>query len=210
MTDASFADYEVGDRVWCLAWVGQPFEVVGKDEDHEVIALEIPEGWGVSGQIDIYPETMFMLSKEHWDQIWYWPDRSGQRYDEVFGRFLARHTVGQVVPGYVAGEGLAGHVAPGGYEPKAAMMFRITSINTDIGQVLVEPVAAVGPANELIHAPSSGVPAQDWRTCGPVVPIRIEMKLYRWVLTFGAFALNWYDLPDPGGGDSRGTVSNPT
>ena len=75
---------------------------------------------------------------------------------------------------------------------------------------LVEPVAAIGPANELIHAPSSGVAAQDWRACGPAVPIRIEMKLYRWVLTFGAFALNWCDLPDPHGGDSRGTVSNRT
>ena len=201
MTDLSFADYAVGERVWCLAWVGQPFEVVGRDEDHEVIALEIPEGWGVSGQIDIYPETMFMLSKKHWDQIWYWPDRSGQRYDEVFGRFVARHIVGQVIPGYVLGEGLRGHLAPGGYEPEAAMMFRITSVNTDVGQVLVEPVAAIGPANELIHAPCSGIQTQGWRVCGPAVPIRIEMKLYRWVLTFGAFALNWYDLPDPGGGD---------
>ena len=36
-------------------------------------------------------------------------------------------------------------------------MFRMTSINTDIGQVLVEPLAAVGPANELIHAPGSAV-----------------------------------------------------
>ena len=49
---------------------------------------------------------MFLLTREHWDQIWYWPDRAGKQYLEVFQRFVERHHVGEVICGYHVPDGL--------------------------------------------------------------------------------------------------------
>jgi hypothetical protein len=34
----------------------------------------------------------------------------------------------------------------------------------------------------------------NWLRCGPVVPLSIEMRLYRWCLTFCELVLNWEDF----------------
>ena len=74
-----------------------------------VVSLQAPAASTCRGaQLDIFPETAWMLTHEAWDQVWFWPDRAGERYGEVFDRFLANHHVGQVVPGYHFAGGLSG------------------------------------------------------------------------------------------------------
>ena len=193
---ATYDDFAVGDRVYCLAWVGQPFDVVAKDEDRKAIGIETPPGWPTFGQVDIFPETMFLLTHEHWDSIWHWPDRAGERYLEVFERFIGRHRAGEVVAGYHVPDGLM--VTLGGMQvaldPKRAMMFRIQAIDAGRGQVRVHPVAAIGPDGDLTSTPDENVPDTQWLRSGPTVPLRLEMRLYRWCLTFGELVLNWEDL----------------
>ena len=142
---------------------------------------------------------MFLLSREHWDQIWYWPDRAGVRYLEVFERFVARHRVGEVIPGYHLPDGLL--VTLGGMgvnlDAKRTMMFRIQALDVGRGQIRVHPVAAVGPGGSLLSSPVDGVPDDAWIRSGPTVPLRLEMRLYRWCLTFGEIVLNWEDLAGP-------------
>ena len=196
MSAAGYDSYQVGDRVYCLAWIGQPFEVVAKDDERRVIGIETPAGWPTFGQVDVFPETMFLLTREHWDQIWYWPDRAGEQYLEVFQRFIGRHRVGEVICGYHVPDGLM--VTLGGMkvslDPKRTMMFRIQALDEGRGQVRVHPVAAVGPDGALLCSPTDGVADDDWRRSGPTVALRLEMRMYRWCLTFGEIVLNWEDL----------------
>ena len=196
MTAPGYADYAVGDRVYCLAWIGQPFDVVAKDDERQAIAIETPPGWPTFGQVDIFPETTFLLTHEHWDNIWYWPDRAGERYLEVFDRFFGRHHVGEVIAGYHVPDGLM--VTLGGMnirlDPNRTMMFRIQALDAARGQVRVHPVAAVAPDGALVSAPTDGIADEAWLRSGPTVPLRLEMRLYRWCLTFGEMVLNWDDL----------------
>ena len=62
------------------------------------------------------------------------------------------------------------------------------------GQIRVHPVAALGTGGTLLSSPVDGVPDDAWLRSGPTVPLRLEMRLYRWCLTFGEIVLNWEDL----------------
>ena len=193
---AGYESYQLGDRVYCLAWIGQPFDVVAKDDERRVIGIETPPGWPTFAQVDVFPETMFLLTREHWDQIWYWPDRAGEHYLEVFHRFAGRHRVGEVICGYHVPDGLM--VTLGGIrvslDPKRTMMFRVQAIDVGRGQIRVHPVAAVGPDGALVSTPTDGIPDESWQRSGPTVALRLEMRLYRWCITFGELVLNWEDL----------------
>jgi hypothetical protein len=192
----AYADFGVGDRVYCLAWIGQAFEVVAKDDESEVIAIQTLPGSPTFGQIDIFPETLFLLSREKWDQVWYWPDRAGERYLDVFERFVTRHSVGDVVAGHHVPDGLM--VTLGGMrvdlDPKRTMMFRIQAIDVGRGQIRVHPVARIQPDGTLGTSPSDDVPDAAWIRSGPTVPLRIEMRLYRWCLAFGEIVVSWDDF----------------
>jgi hypothetical protein len=139
---------------------------------------------------------MFLLSHQHWDQIWYWPDRAGEQYVEVFQRFVDRHRVGEVIVGYHVPDGLM--VTLGGVkvnlDPKRTMMFRIQAIDQGRGQVRVHPVAALGADGALVSSPTEGLSDEAWQRSGPTVALRLEMRLYRWCITFGEMVLNWEDL----------------
>ena len=191
----SFADFRVGDRVYCLAWVGQVFDVVATNDDTEMVTIQTVAGAPTIGHIDIFPETQFMLTHETWDQIWYWPDRAGDHYLDVFERFVESHAVGDVVAGYVAGDGLNAAASQMTVEidPTTAMMFKIEEINMPWGRVRVHPVAAIGSAGDLLTSPDAG-PDATWLRSGPPVPLRLEMRMYRWCLSFGEFVLNFEDL----------------
>ena len=191
----SFADFRVGDRVYCLAWVGQAFDVVATNDDTEMITIQTVTGAPTIGHIDIFPETQFMLTHETWDQIWYWPDRAGDHYLDVFERFADSHAVGDVVAGYIVGDGLnaAASQMTVRIDPATAMMFRIEEINKPWGRVRVHPVAAISTAGALLTSPHAE-PDTTWLRSGPPVPLRLEMRMYRWCLSFGEFVLNFEDL----------------
>jgi hypothetical protein len=195
-SDADYDSYRIGDRVYCLAWVGLPFDVVAKDDERRVIGIETPPGWPTFAQVDVFPENMFLLTHEHWDFIWYWPDRAGELYYDVFQRFCGRHQVGEVICGYHVPDGLM--VTLGGMkvalDPRRTMMFRIQAIDVGRGQVRVHPVAAVGAGGALVSTPNAAIADEAWQRSGPTVAIRLEMRLYRWCLTFGELVLNWEDL----------------
>jgi len=102
----------------------------------------------------------------------------------------------QVICGYHVPDGLM--VTLGGVkvslDPKRTMMFRIQAIDVGRGQVRVHPVAAVGPDGVLASTPTDGLSDQAWQRSGPTVALRLEMRLYRWCITFGEMVLNWDDL----------------
>lgn len=213
MTDTSakvlgFDDYAIGDEVWCLAWVGKLFTVVDKNPNDRRISIEGPSATDPYGsQIDILPDTMYMLTKEPWDQIWYWPDRAGETYETVVDRFMDGLEVGRILTGYYLDSGPAAlrqgmHVTTA---PVAAMTFRVQFI--DPGgrgrQVWVEAMAPFDAQGDLIEA-GEDREAVSWRRVSGSVPLRIGMRAYRWSLSFGDFVLNWSDfLPV---GDPRGTT----
>ena len=55
MTDL---DFDVGDRVFCLAWIGTPFEVVSRNDG--MVSLQGVTNTGA--QIDVFPETAWMVT----------------------------------------------------------------------------------------------------------------------------------------------------
>ena len=190
----SYADFKVGDRVYCLAWIGQPFEVAAKNDELQLISLQAPaESSRYGAQIDIFPDTIWMLTHEKWDQIWFWPDREGERFEAVFDRFLNNHQVDEVVAGYYFPGGLAGmFIEP---DPTRAMMFRIRALDRGTRQVRVHPVAALADdAKSISIEPRASMASASWLRSGPTVPLRLEMRMYRWCLSFGEFVLNWQDL----------------
>lgn len=79
-------------------------------------------------------------------------------------------------------------------DPKRTMMFRIQALDEGRGQVRVHPVAAVGSDGALVTSPTAGIADDAWKRSGPTVPLRLEMRSYRWCLSFGEFVLNWEDL----------------
>ncbi len=192
---SSFADFRVGDRVYCLAWIGQAFEVAATNDEAEMVTIQTVAGAPTLGNIDIFPETQFMLTHETWDQIWYWPDRAGDHYLDIFERFVNSHAVGDVVPGYVAGDGLnaAASQMTVHLDSATAMMFKIEEVSMPWGRVRVHPVAAISSAGALLTSPHAE-PDTTWLRSGPSVPLRLEMRMYRWCLTFGEFVLNYEDL----------------
>ena len=121
-----------------------------------------------------------MLTKERWDQIWYWPDRAGERFDEVVARFVATHEPGEVVQGYflddAVGSSNQGFVTP---NPNLSMSFQIQRPTPGFGQVRVKPVTET---------------PEGWVPVGPNVPLRVGMTGYRWSLSFGELIVNWTDF----------------
>ena len=197
---ARYDDLDVGDRVWCLAWVGLPFDVVGKDDELQAVAIETPPGWPTYARVDLLPETMFLLTTEQWDTLWHWPDRAGERYLDVFERFVEQHHVGQVVSGQIVATGLDAlrqgmAVTP---DPARAMAFRIDALDRGFGQIRVHPVVAFDDGTSIL-VPSGVVPDDAWVRVGPTVPLRMEMRTYRWHLTFGELSLTWSDEPAASG-----------
>ncbi|MET0895519.1 MAG: hypothetical protein ABWY80_06685 [Acidimicrobiia bacterium] len=188
----AFETYAVGDDVWCLAWIGMPFVVVGKDDDHGVIhidgtgACSLPEG----ARLDIVADNLFMLTHEPWDSIWYWPDIAGERYKEVTERFVDAHRDGEVVVAYSAG---LMSVVP---SPARAMSFRLgVDSYWPSGVIYAQPVAAIAAdGTELLVAHDPSVEDARWLPCGPRQSVELRMVAFRWALTYGKLVLNWQDF----------------
>jgi len=181
VTPDEFADLSPGDRVWCLASIGVPYEVAKIDEARRRVHLTPHAALPGMFPIDLSAHAAWMLSTERWDQIWYWPDREGERFDEVVERFADAHAPGEIVQGYVVDTnvGSSGFLEP---DPKLAMSFEIQPATPPIAQVRVRPV---------VETP------EGWVKAGPKVPLRIGMTNYRWSLSFGDIVVNWTDFLRP-------------
>jgi hypothetical protein len=186
VTLSSLDDLAVGDRVWCLASVGIPFRVGALDREGQRLTV-VPEPSSGSGArpLDLSSDTLWLLTKEAWDQVWYWPDRAGESFETVVQRFIVSHQPGDVVQGYFLDTSVGalnqGFVKP---NPKTAMLFEIQRPTPGFGQVRVKPV---------IETPDGIV------AVGPNVPLRLAMTCYRWSLSFGELIVNWRDFLGPDG-----------
>lgn len=188
----SFDSFEVGDQVYCLAWLGKPFEIVAKDNVRGILSLQgalenIPQG----AQVDIFTSTTWMITREKWDQIWYWPDRAGETYQQVFERFVSEHSPGGVVTGYQI-EG-PNPLEPFSVTPERAMAFRILKMD-DLG-ILIQPVAGTrkGVSGTLEREAKENSDI-DWLPVGPMAAAVLKMTDYRWSLSYGDMVLNWQDF----------------
>ncbi len=186
-----YDSYRVGDEVWCLAWIGMPFRVTGKDDRTRTIEIDgigpcsLPEG----AVIDIDPQNQFLLTHEKWDAIWYWPDVAGERYQQVVDRFVDGHREDEIVTGYAAG---ALTVVD---NPRAAMTFRLSFLGYGrFGNIRATPVAAVGGDGALVAVHDPAIADDRWLPTGPTLPLELKMVGYRWALTFGRIVLNWRDF----------------
>ncbi|HEX5588452.1 MAG TPA: hypothetical protein VFZ17_14150 [Acidimicrobiia bacterium] len=187
-----YDSYHVGDAVWCLAWVGMPFVITGKNDEKQTIEIDgvgpcsLPEG----ALIDVTEANLFMLTHEQWDSIWYWPDSDGERYQQVVDRFVEQHREGELVNGYV-GSGITVTDSPDG-----AMAFRLSFAGYGhFGQILATPVAAIADdGSALLHLHDPAIPDARWLQCGPALPLEIKMTAYRWSLAYGKLVLNWQDF----------------
>jgi hypothetical protein len=198
VTEEPVDGFAVGDEVWCLAWVGKAFTVVETNPADGRISIQAPSATDAYGaQVDLFPDTRWMLTHEPWDQVWHWPDRAGETYETVVDRFMDGLEVGRVLRGYYFDTGIASirqgkHVAP---VPKAAMTFRVHSIERHRGrQVWTEPVAPVDAEGRLLEDPDVDLETGSWRRVGPAAPLRVGMRAYRWSLSFGELVLNWSDF----------------
>jgi hypothetical protein len=191
----AFEDFAVGDTVFCLAWIGMPFRVSVCDPEKQYIALDglgpcsLPDG----AQLDIYVDTIHFITHNQWDQLWYWPDRLGETYLQVYDRFLAAHDHGEVITGY---QGIGGslYIDP---QPHQAMTFRLYLDKVETTQtILAEPVVAIpDDGGALIRTFDPSIPADRWVASGPIGTVTLTMKAYRWSLTAGDILLNWDDFP---------------
>lgn len=186
-------DYAVGDTVYCLAWIGKRFQIVGKDE--QLINLHGDAEFDPYGaQVDIVPASLWMITKKPWDQVWYWPDRKGEHYEAVFERFMSARKVGEVLNGYIH----AGALNPLAKDivdvPENAMAFRVEMIDPVNKQINVLPVVGVVAGADPISDADDRRKPERWIRCGPVVPATISMHSYRWCISVGPFILNWRDF----------------
>ena len=193
--ELDFDHIEVGDELYCLVWIGKKFTVVDKDDAAGRIALAGESATDPYGaMVDIFRDSEWMVTREPWDQIWYWPDRAGERYTDVYRRWLTGRAVGDVVLGYFLDTGL---VTAGGFlrpKPALAMAFRIEAIDVSFAQVRVEPVVrATDPGRRLEPADLAADPSA-WVVVGPRLPVRIGMHTYRWGLSVGDVILNGDDF----------------
>jgi hypothetical protein len=110
-------DVAVGESVYCLAWLGPVFTVVDVEESSGRVSIETATAKDTRGiQIDLFPDMMFMITQEPWDQIWYWPDRAGEHYDAVYERFVGDHPAGSVLCRWVpAGPAVGARLGMRGY-----------------------------------------------------------------------------------------------
>jgi hypothetical protein len=189
-----YEDFKVGDHVYCLAWLGMAFVVVGKDDNTHKIELDglfpcsLPDG----AKVDIEAHNLYMISHNLWDQIWYWPDRAGETHEQVLARFVNGHSENQLVQSYLLMPG-HNHVER---DPQWATTIRVSfAAFTVWNQIFAQPVAAVADdGKSLLVAHDESVPDEAWLPCGPVAPIRLGMVSYRWALTHGLNVLNWRDF----------------
>jgi hypothetical protein len=187
----TYERYAIGDEVWCLAWIGMPFVVTGKNDDTRTIEIDgtgpcsLPEG----ALLDLDPQNHFMLTHEKWDSIWYWPDMAGERYREVVERFVAKHQEGEIVCGYAAGSVTVAD------SPASAMSFRLSLAGYEpYGQIRAEPVVAVASDGTLVRMSEPSISSDQWHACGPALALELRMVGYRWALTYGKLVLNWEDF----------------
>jgi hypothetical protein len=185
-----YESYQVGDEVWCLAWVGMPFTVTGKSDETRTIEIDgagpcsLPEG----ALLDLDPQNHFMLTHQKWDSIWYWPDIAGERYQQVVDRFVNGHREGEIVTGYVAGGVTVVE------NPSAAMSFRLSFAGYGrFGNIRATPVVAIGDDGSLVHAYDPAIGDERWLPSGPAIALELKMIAYRWALAFGKIVLNWQD-----------------
>jgi hypothetical protein len=185
--------YAIGDEVWCLAWIGMPFVVVGKNDETRTIQIDgtgpcsLPEG----ARMDLLPQNHYLLTHEQWDQIWYWPDIAGETYLDVVTRFIDGHRDGSIVTGYAGGS------VSVEAKTRGAMTFRLSLCDyLPFGQIKVQPVAAIGDDGSLVVEHDGSIPDDRWQPTGPITPLEIGMHGYRWALTFGRVILSWHDFDD--------------
>ncbi len=174
-------DLSVGDRVWCLFGVGTPYEVASVDRGRrELIVEPEPRLGGGMRPVTVPDSGLWLVTKQHWDQVWYWPDRAGETHETVVERFSAQHAPGDLVTGQFYDDGMPfgpqGYVTP---TPQASMTFRIHANPMPFPRVLVEPIVDID--GQVVSA-------------GPVVPLRVAMRSYRWALSFGELIVNWHDF----------------
>jgi hypothetical protein len=196
----SYDDFKVGDQVHCLAWLGKLFTVASKDDNTGRIALQGSSATDPYGaQVDLFPDTMWMVTHQPWDQIWPWPDRAGEHATEVFERYAQRHHESEVVAGYYNEEGLqlSGEQTFLTPNAKKAMAFRLLSVDVPLGQIRVEPVARIDAQGGLTTVIEPGIAASQWVAVGPNAALRVGMRSYRWALSFGELILNWQDFAPP-------------
>ena len=91
-------------------------------------------------------------------------------------------------------------------DPARAMTFRVRSLDRATGQIRVHPVVALGDDGAVISDLRPEIPHDAWARSGPTVPLRMEMRMYRWCLCFGEFVVNWQDLRSGPGQRPRSTT----
>jgi hypothetical protein len=187
-----YESFAVGDRVWCLAWLGMPFVVVGKDDDAQRVEIDgtgpcsLPEG----AKLDLHAESLYMLTHQQWDAIWYWPDVANETYQQVVDRFVDAHHEGELVVGYPAGGFTVTE------DPKRGITYRLSFTDYQpFGQIKATPVAAItedGTSLTLAYDPS--IAEEKWLRSGPTQALELKMVAYRWSLCHGKIVLNWHDF----------------
>lgn len=185
--------YEIGDQVWTLAWVGMPFEVVGKNDETRTIMLDGTGPCSLPGgaRLDLLPQNLYLLTHEVWDQIWYWPDIAGEHYDTVVDRFVEQHSSGEIVMGYAAGS-----LTVSTDKPERGNPFRLDLDDyAYFGQIMAQPVAAVAAdGTGLVLDYDAAVPDDRWFATGPKLALKLKMVGYRWALARGTMVLNTADF----------------
>lgn len=192
-----YEDFKVGDRVFCLGWIGMPFKVVGKDDKRGMIFLDGEGPCSLPGgaKVDIDPSSLYMITHNQWDQIWYWPDRAGETYKQVARRFIDNHKDNEIVVGYAAGPAPMPNYYYAQKKPELSMSFRLSyGPLRGMQQIHAQPVAAVSDTKGIIVQYDPSIPDDMWVATGPVMPLRIEMAAYRWALLWGRILLNWSDF----------------
>lgn len=186
----AFADYKVGDQVYCLAWIGKRFEITARDDARGVLSLQGElEGLPTGAQVDIFPHTTWMVTHAGWDQIWYWPDRAGESYREPYQRFVKAHKAGDIITAYQV-EGPS-PLTPAAKTAEGAMTLRILAVE-DMG-VLVQPVTGIDAEGRVVREADGGQHVR-WEACGPASQAQVKMVGYRWCVAYGDVVLTWQDF----------------
>lgn len=187
-------DFAVGDSVYCLAWIGKKFDISSKSDD--VIALQADAEFDPYGaQVDITPKTLWMITHEPWDQLWYWPDRANESYEDVFNRFAGSLKLGQIINGYYfRGAMLEANID---VHPSHGMAFRVAAIDTVTREIQVQPVVGLLENGDATADVNDARTVRRWVNAGPAMSVTIGMHKYRWCLSIGHVVLNWKDFLGP-------------
>ena len=142
-----YDSYRLGDRVYCLAWIGQPFDVVAKDDerrrdrDRDSAGMAHVRAGRRLPRDDVPADVASTGTRSGTGPTG--RASSISRSSSASSNGIAS---GEVICGYHVPDGLM--VTLGGMktslDPKRTMMFRIQALDEGRGQVRVHPVAAVG------------------------------------------------------------------